>query len=97
MYPTEFSLMPRTDHPLVLSYRFRRQWNRLPPEVQAAVGKVLVKIRQGACRMKSLSAHRGLYEVRVTNRLRLIIERPGAEVGTIVRSVGDLDPILRRP
>jgi len=83
--------------PLVLTYRFKRQWNRLAPDAQIAVGKALTKLRQGACRMKSLSAYPGLYEVRVTNAIRMIIERPRAAEGTIVRSVGDHDPILRRP
>ena len=82
-------------NPLVMTYRFRRQWHRLPREAHEAVGKVLTKLRRGSCRMKSLTAHPGLFEVRVLSRLRLIIECPGE--GFIVRSVGDHDPILRRP
>jgi hypothetical protein len=87
----------REQHPLVLSYRFRRQWNRLAPDAQVAVGKVLTKLRQGSCRMKALSAYPGLYEIRISNSLRLIVERPFSDEGTIVRSVGDHGPILRRP
>lgn len=83
--------------PLVLSYRFRRQWNRLSPDAQVAVAKILTKLRRGTCRMKALSAYPGLYEIRVSPRLRLIVERPFADDGTIVRSVGDHGPILRRP
>ena len=85
------------NRPVVLSYRFRRQWNRLAPEAQVAVGKILTKLRSGACRVKSLSAYPGLYEIRVSPSLRLIIERPFANAGPIVRSVGDHGPILRRP
>lgn len=87
----------RRRYVLVLTYRFRRQWNRLPPEAQVAVGKVLTKLRAGSCRMKALTAYPGLYEIRVSNTLRLIVERPFSEAGTIVRSVGDHGPILRRP
>lgn len=82
-------------NPLVMTYRFERQWRRLPKEAQVAVGKVLTKLRKGSCRMKSLTAYPGLFEVRVLSRLRLIIECPGE--GFIVRSVGAHDPILRRP
>ena len=82
-------------HPLVMTCRFERQWRRLPKEAQVAVGKVLTKLRKGSCRMKSLTAYPGLFEVRVLSRLRLIIECPGE--GFIVRSVGAHDPILRRP
>ena len=81
--------------PLVMTYLFKRQWHRLPREAQVAVGKALIKLRRGSCRMKSLTAYPGLFEVRVLNRLRLIVECPGE--GFIVRSVGPHDPILRRP
>ena len=82
---------------LVLSYRFRRQWNRLAPETQVVVGKTLTKLRRGACRMKALSAYPGLYEIRISSRLRLIVEQPFADAGLIVRAIGDHGPILRRP
>ena len=78
-----------------MTYRFKRQWHRLPREAQAAVGKALTKLRRGSCRIKPLATHPGLFEVRVLTRLRLIIECPGE--GFIVRSVGPHDPILRRP
>ena len=82
-------------NPLVTTYRFERQWSRLPREAHEAVGKALDKLRRGSCRMKSLTAYPGLFEVRVLSRLRLIIECSGE--GFIVRSVGAHDPILRRP
>ncbi len=88
---------PSTDHPVVLTYRFRRQWNRLPPETQVVVGKMLAKLRSGHCRMTALTAYPGLYELRVSSSLRLIVERPFAAGGTIVRSVVEHGSILRRP
>lgn len=44
-----------SDQFLVFTYRFRRQWNRLPIESQVAVGKVLTKLSRGACRLKRLT------------------------------------------
>ena len=82
--------------PLVMTYRFRRQWRRLPREGQAAVGKALTKLRRGGSgRIKPLATHPGLYEVRVLSGIRMIVEMCGD--GLIVRSVGNHGPILRRP
>jgi len=85
------------EYPLILTTRFRRQWTRLPPDAQVAVGKVLAKLRHGACRIKALTAYPDLYEVRASNNLRVIVERPFAATGTVIRSVGYHGPILRRP
>ncbi|AUW92640.1 hypothetical protein BXT84_00625 [Sulfobacillus thermotolerans] len=88
---------PGLEHPLILSYRFCRQRDRLAPPAQVAVDKVLIKLSGGSCKLKKLSAYPGLYEIRISPSLRLIIERPFANAGTIVRSVGPHGPILRRP
>ena len=81
--------------PLVMTYRFKRQWRRLPAQAQEAVGKSLTKLRGGSCRIKPLVTHPGLFEVRVLSGIRMIVEMCGD--GLIVRSVGNHGPILRRP
>ena len=83
--------------PLVMTKRFLRQWRHLAPPAQAAVSKTLSKIERGAGAMKALTSYVGLFEARAPNGLRIILERCESGPGWIVRSVGDHDPILRRP
>ena len=82
---------------VIWSDRFRRQHDRLPPDTQIVVLKILRKLQTpGSCRIKALSAYPGLYEIRVNASVRLILERHAAG-HWYVRSVGEHGPILRRP
>jgi len=87
----------KPDTPLVMTKRFLRQWRHLAPPAQAAVEKALQKLERGAGTLKALTSYVGLYEIRITSGVRLILERCEAGPGWIIRAVGDHDPILRRP
>lgn len=82
--------------PVVMTRRFKRQWDRLTGPAARAVGQALHKLQRGELPLKRLVAFPGLYEARVLTGVRLIVERADSP-GWIVRSVGDHDPILRRP
>ncbi|MBX5466884.1 MAG: hypothetical protein K6U14_05240 [Firmicutes bacterium] len=81
---------------LELTPRFRRQWSRLPPEAQVAVARALAKLGQGTGRRKALARFAGLFELRVTDDLRLTWSW-GVAGRVVVRSVGRHDVTLKRP
>lgn len=88
---------PPTNTPCVLSKRFQRQWDRLSGPAAEAVSRALHKLRRGTLPLRALTAYPGCYEAKVLARMRLIVERGQGGSGWIVRSVGNHDPILRRP
>jgi len=84
-----------SDHPIMLTKRFLRQWHKMADPANTAIARSLTKLRQGAIPMKAMAAHPTYYELRPLAHLRLIVEQ--ADGGWIVRSVGDHDPVLRHP
>jgi len=78
--------------------RFRKDFRRLPVDVQERLGRALEQFvanpRHPALRVKKMEGARDIWELRVSDNYRVTFEY--CEGGVILRRVGTHD-ILRRP